>query len=45
MLVPLMYVSLLGVAAFLAAFQRFSSRRGKPAHLYSDNGMTFHGAD
>ena len=28
-------------AAFLAAFQRFSSRRGRPAHLYNDNGTTF----
>ncbi|XP_033213951.1 uncharacterized protein LOC117171014 [Belonocnema kinseyi] len=32
-------------ATFLAAFQRVSSRRGRPAHLYSDNGTTFHGAD
>ena len=32
-------------AAILAAIQRFSSRQGRPAHLYSDNGTTFHGAD
>jgi len=32
-------------ARFLAAFRRFVSRRGLPAHTYSDNGMNFHGAD
>ncbi|XP_011685516.1 PREDICTED: uncharacterized protein LOC105448561 [Wasmannia auropunctata] len=31
--------------AFLAAFQRFASRRGFPTSLYSDNGTTFRGAD
>ncbi|XP_033221138.1 uncharacterized protein LOC117175539 [Belonocnema kinseyi] len=30
---------------FLAAYQRFVSRRGMPAHLYSDNGTTFQDAD
>jgi hypothetical protein len=30
---------------FLAAFRRFVSRCGLPAHMYSDNGMNFHGAD
>jgi len=27
--------------AFIAAFKRFISRRGRPAHIYSDNGITF----
>ncbi|CAB0036794.1 unnamed protein product [Trichogramma brassicae] len=30
---------------FLAAFQRFSSRRGSPAQLYSDCGTNFKGAE
>lgn len=32
-------------AAFLAAFQRFVSRRGRPQSMYSDNGTNFQGAD
>lgn len=31
--------------AFLHAFSRFTSRRGLPASVYSDNGTTFVGAD
>ena len=31
--------------AFLAACQRFKNRRGLPAHIYSDNGTTFQGAE
>lgn len=34
----------LSTSAFMAAFQRFVSRRGCPLHLYSDNGTTFVGA-
>ncbi|XP_018399614.1 PREDICTED: uncharacterized protein LOC108777272 [Cyphomyrmex costatus] len=30
---------------FIAAYQRFVSRRGLPTSMYSDNGTTFHGAD
>lgn len=30
---------------FLAAFERFTSRRGIPAIIYSDNGTNFQGAD
>ncbi|XP_011707599.1 PREDICTED: uncharacterized protein LOC105462593 [Wasmannia auropunctata] len=38
-------VSDYSTSAFLAAFQRFVSRRGFPASMYSDNGTTFQGAD
>ncbi|XP_066585644.1 uncharacterized protein [Prorops nasuta] len=31
--------------AFLAALARFTSRRGKPAVIYSDNGLNFQGAN
>lgn len=37
-------VSDLTTECFLAAFRRFVSRRGKPLHVYSDNGKTFVGA-
>ncbi|XP_041630638.1 uncharacterized protein [Drosophila kikkawai] len=37
-------VSDLTTSAFIAAFQRFWSRRGPISDLYSDNGTTFHGA-
>ncbi|XP_029170129.1 uncharacterized protein LOC114939860 [Nylanderia fulva] len=30
---------------FIAAYQRFVSRRGLPQSMYSDNGTTFHGAN
>ena len=32
-------------ASFLSVLRRFSSRRGTPAELWSDNATTFHGAD
>ncbi|XP_076301460.1 uncharacterized protein LOC143219342 [Lasioglossum baleicum] len=32
-------------AAFLACYDRFSSRRGLPIAMYSDNGTNFQGAD
>ena len=35
----------LSLDAFLAAFRRFSSRRGLPTVLYSDNARTFKGAE
>lgn len=31
--------------AFIAALRRFSSRKGKPAHIYSDNASNFVGAN
>lgn len=34
----------LSTPAFLAAYRRFSSRRGCPLHIYSDNGTNFVGA-
>lgn len=37
-------VSDLTSAAFIAAYRRFVSRRGLPAHMYSDNGTNFIGA-
>lgn len=38
-------VSDLSTATFLAAFQRFVSRRGIPSEVYSDCGTNFQGAD
>ena len=35
----------LTTASFLAALRHFSSRRGTPTELWSDNATTFHGAD
>ncbi|XP_066603269.1 uncharacterized protein [Prorops nasuta] len=43
--VHLELVSRLDTEAFLAALSRFISRRGKPAFMYSDNGLNFQGAD
>ncbi|XP_062713374.1 uncharacterized protein LOC134290289 [Aedes albopictus] len=34
----------LSTPAFLAAFRRFVSRRGRPSDVYSDNGKNFEGA-
>lgn len=42
--VHLEMVTDLTTAAFLAAFNRFSSRRGCPTEIYSDNGRNFVGA-
>lgn len=38
-------VSNLTTVAFIAALRRFSARRGKPTHIYSDNGTNFVGAN
>jgi hypothetical protein len=38
-------VSDLTSSAFIATFRRFTSRRGLCRHLYSDNAITFKGAD
>lgn len=38
-------VSDLTTDCFIAAFRRFTARRGKVQHMYSDNATTFHGAD
>lgn len=38
-------ISGLDTAAFLSAYRRFISRRGKPGEMLSDNGTTFHGAN
>lgn len=38
-------VSDLTTEAFIAAFNRFASRRNTPQHMYSDNGSNFVGAD
>lgn len=38
-------VSDMSTSAFLAALRRMASRRGKPSHIYSDNGTNFVGAN
>lgn len=38
-------VSDLTATAFIAALDRFTSRRGKPVIIFSDNATCFHGAD
>lgn len=43
--VHLELVSDITSAAFIAAFRRFTSRRGLCAHVYCDNGTNFVGAD
>nr|XP_049461351.1 uncharacterized protein LOC120952879 [Anopheles coluzzii] len=39
------YAGDLTTAGFLAALRRFTSRRGLPAHIHSDNGKNFEGAE
>ncbi|XP_043276020.1 uncharacterized protein [Venturia canescens] len=41
----LKYVDDYATSGFLAAFKRFTSRRGCPTDIYSDNGTNFQGAD
>lgn len=43
--VHLELVSDLTSSAFIAALRRMAARRGAPAHIYSDNGTNFHGAN
>ncbi|GAB0086615.1 hypothetical protein DMENIID0001_007120 [Sergentomyia squamirostris] len=43
--VHLELVTALSTEAFVAALRRFVARRGIPAHMYSDNGTNFVGAD
>jgi hypothetical protein len=43
--VHLELVTSLSPAAFLETLRWFISRRGKPAHIYSDNGSNFSGAN
>jgi len=43
--VHLEYADDYATSGFLAAFKRFTSRRGLPSDLYSDNGTNFQGAD
>ena len=43
--IHLEFVSEYTSKAFLAAHQRFTNHRGLPAHIYSDNGTTFQGAE
>ncbi|XP_045505896.1 uncharacterized protein LOC123702247 [Colias croceus] len=43
--VHLELVSDLSSASFISALRRMSARRGKPGHIYSDNGTNFIGAN
>ncbi|XP_036346466.1 uncharacterized protein LOC118755749 [Rhagoletis pomonella] len=38
-------VTELSTAAFIASLRRFTARRGKPLHIFSDNGTNFVGAN